>query len=243
MSRHAAAGFGFPRGWPRAFTLVEILVTVAILGLLVGLSVPAVQRARLSGAQGATTAAMKQIGTALHLYAAENNGTLPGPLSVGVFPYGNYSASDDTPHLGLYLSPYLGLAGGTPGTNRVALKSLRCPALSTAAQTNFIVANYVVPEAASGSAASAAVDFRFGGPLSGAASWSAARAHSNQPKRLVALEGAARSNAFLCTADREVWVSAQNVSLPTNGVFAGKRLWLFLDSSVALATNKTPFAK
>lgn len=43
----------------KAFTLVELLVVIAVTGLLVGLATPVLGRARLAGQQASETAAAK----------------------------------------------------------------------------------------------------------------------------------------------------------------------------------------
>jgi prepilin-type N-terminal cleavage/methylation domain-containing protein/prepilin-type processing-associated H-X9-DG protein len=60
------------------FTLVELLVTISIIGLLAGLSIPAIKAAQDKAKQAACSSNLKQLGVALSSYLAENNGVFPG---------------------------------------------------------------------------------------------------------------------------------------------------------------------
>jgi prepilin-type processing-associated H-X9-DG protein/prepilin-type N-terminal cleavage/methylation domain-containing protein len=60
-----------------AFTLVELLVVISIIGLLAGLAVPAVNSGLKSAKAGACLSNLHQIGVATTAYAADNNLKLP----------------------------------------------------------------------------------------------------------------------------------------------------------------------
>jgi prepilin-type N-terminal cleavage/methylation domain-containing protein/prepilin-type processing-associated H-X9-DG protein len=61
----------------RAFTLVELLVVLAIIAILAALLLPAVSRAKESGRGAACISNLRQIGVALQLYVDENQQRLP----------------------------------------------------------------------------------------------------------------------------------------------------------------------
>ena len=60
-----------------AFTLVELLVVISIIGLLAGLAVPAVNGGLKSARAGACLSNLHQIGVATMAYAADNSFNLP----------------------------------------------------------------------------------------------------------------------------------------------------------------------
>ena len=62
----------------KAFTLVELLVTIAIIGTLVGLLLPAVQSSRESSRRTSCTNNLKQLGLAFHEYEANLRVFPPG---------------------------------------------------------------------------------------------------------------------------------------------------------------------
>jgi prepilin-type N-terminal cleavage/methylation domain-containing protein len=65
----------------RGFTLVELLVVVAIIGILIALLLPAIQAAREAARRASCTAAMKQIGIALQNFH-DAQGRFPGSNSI-----------------------------------------------------------------------------------------------------------------------------------------------------------------
>jgi len=81
------------------FTLIELIVVVAILGFLMAIAIPRYLTARVTAAQSATKANLHSLASALELYATENNQT-------------TYPETDDVV---TWLSTYIAQAPTPPG--------------------------------------------------------------------------------------------------------------------------------
>jgi prepilin-type N-terminal cleavage/methylation domain-containing protein len=97
MKRHAGRA---------GFTLIELLVTIAIVGILAALALTAMGAARTQGDRAKAISNMRQIGSAIGLYAADKDSLLPGSL----WP-GQIAELDPTieGRLARELAPYLGI--------------------------------------------------------------------------------------------------------------------------------------
>ena len=68
----------------KGFTLVEIMIVVAIIALLAAIAIPNLLRARVNANEANAQATLKTIATACESYAAANNGLYPPTIAAMV---------------------------------------------------------------------------------------------------------------------------------------------------------------
>lgn len=120
----------------RAFTLVEIMIVVLIIGVLLGIAVPNFSRAREQARAKACIQQLKLIDSAKEQYALEH-GTADGVTIqltwlIGTYIKGNVYANSNAqsqaeefrcPSTGLMYGPTMGAIGTTPQCPSVALRT------------------------------------------------------------------------------------------------------------------------
>ncbi len=65
------------RATTHAFTLIELLIVIAIIAVLAGIALPVFSSIQLTAKRTQSLSNMRQLGTALLAYSGDNNGTLP----------------------------------------------------------------------------------------------------------------------------------------------------------------------
>lgn len=102
-----SALFNHRPGKTAAFTLIELLTVIAIIGILAAILIPTVGAVRERARKAKGASELRQIGTALHLYATENKGR--GPYGDPAIPRHFWKANGRFANIGGLL-PSMGFA-------------------------------------------------------------------------------------------------------------------------------------
>jgi len=79
-------------GRSRAFTLIDVLVSIAVIGLLISIMLPSIAKVRETARKVVCSSGMRQIGLGMNLYAEDNKAMLPASVFLDD-PGGRYATA------------------------------------------------------------------------------------------------------------------------------------------------------
>lgn len=138
-SRHATGN--------RAFTLIELLTVIAIIGILASILFVSIKSARKAAQLSTCVSNYRQVGIAILTYTNDNKGSLPGPMSVAQ-QSATYTKSSimsgSIRTLHYYLRSYIELAVPPNSTDYYIAIPLLCPAWNDVTERYDPANNYAV---------------------------------------------------------------------------------------------------
>lgn len=124
----------------RAFTLIELLVVISVIAVLMAVLMPGLQKARDAARRISCGSRLKQWGTAIQMYANDNDGVLMAMVNKwGGNPYPHYinnKPQKNSKSKGLTMwniegiNPYIGAFSRDYANDGVATDMITCPSCS-----------------------------------------------------------------------------------------------------------------
>lgn len=111
----------------RAFTLIELLTVIAIIGILSAIVIGTISGVRQRAHQARCTGNLRSIGVAMILHLGDSRNVLPGPTFTGA--KGAYTAAGGSGELAAILAPYLGTRSLSQllGNEKESAPMFQCP--------------------------------------------------------------------------------------------------------------------
>ncbi|WP_052362363.1 type II secretion system protein [Geminisphaera colitermitum] len=213
-----------------AFTLIELLTVIAIIGILAAIIIPTVGKVRQTATRAQCISNLRQTGLAIISFANDNKDYLPGGRGVGlrgtISPIVTIGSSADPYSLVTHIAPYImsNLPATAGATAR--LDVLICPGRQrimpiTGPQPSYLSNNGGAALAGGGKAR----------PLG----------YSDQlqlPRRMAEFASTSRT-ALIFDLDNAIWkrLGATSTDVPGNPVHGNVRNFLFADAHVQTITG------
>lgn len=122
---------------PRAaFTLIELLTVIAIIGILAAIIIPVAGRVRETARSAQCVSNLRQISLGIQMYVSDRKGNLPGPVLTAQYANYRQTTTGLRGNLAALIAEYVPVQQGASALDRVQAMLL-CPswALSAPSQT------------------------------------------------------------------------------------------------------------